>query len=254
MKIVAISDTHGSDFVEVVPSGDLLLIAGDISPVRLDHSFYAQQQWFNDTFVNQLEQLCTKFKHIVFIGGNHDTYLSECNISRNNDVIRNVLPNNVYYLCDNMITINGVKIWGSPWCNIPKWARFGPPVWNFAANEEQLTNIYSKIPNDIDILLTHGPAFGFNDEILDSIHFFNENDNNTHLGSKSLIERIVNGINAKYVISGHIHSAKREYSVYKKQLEEKGIKFSCVSILDESYKFNKNNKPLIFDIDETSKG
>ena len=249
MKIVALSDTHGFDFTDRVPECDILLLAGDISPVNLDHSFYSQQQWFINTFIKQLKQLTSIAKNIVFIGGNHDTYLSEVNISKNNDIIHNLLPDNVYYLCDSEVTINKIKIYGSPWCNLPSWGRQGPPVWNFAKNEKDLDIVYDNIPNDIDILLTHGPCFGFCDVILDEnvidINRINYNSNPERLGSKSLRNRIIKGVNAKYVISGHIHSANHKYEVYKPDLAHDGIKFACASILNENYKFSEDIKPLI---------
>lgn len=251
MKIVAISDTHGSDFVDKIPSCDILLIAGDISPVRLDHTFYAQQQWFHGTFIPQLKELKSVAKNIAFIGGNHDTYLSEINITDgHSNRINSYLPESVHYLCDDLIEINGIKIYGVPWCNLPKWARSGPPVWNFAADEKRLEQIYSAIPDDIDILLTHGPAYGYCDVILDKgVVESNRAIWNTgpeKLGSKSLIQRIIKGVNAKYVISGHIHSANHRYEVYKKHIDVPGTRFACASILNESYEFD-DTKPLIID-------
>jgi len=255
MKIIAISDNHGSDFVDKIPECDVLVIAGDISPCRLAHDFHTQKLWFQTTFVSQLKQLKDKAKHIIFIGGNHDTYLSECNISDNNASIHNVLPDGVHYLCDTAIVIDGVKFYGSPWCNLPTWGREGPPVWNFAAKESELGYIYGKIPSDIDILITHGPAHGYCDVIQDDV----VNDNNLkiwnnvpdHLGSKALYERIYFGdISPKYVISGHIHSADRNFPVYKKDINGEGTKFVCASILDENYKFSDSQPPLIIIINE----
>ena len=250
MKIVAIADSHGSNFVDQIPACDLLLMAGDISPVRGSHSYGVQKIWFEIDFIKQLQKLQWKAKHIVFIAGNHDTFFSECNISDNNQAIKSLLPANVHYLCDEMVNIEGVRIWGSPWCNRPEWGQKGPPVWNFALQENELKSIYANIPNDIDILLTHGPAFRFCDAILDPKRVGYDNGNKSYqresLGSRALAERIKQGIKAKYVISGHIHSAQREPEVYKESLEADAIKFMCVSILDEDYQFNAANNPLVF--------
>lgn len=243
MKVLAISDTHGYDFTNLIDECDLLLIGGDISPARLDHSFYMQQSWFDTNWIAQMDKLSlTKCKHIVFIGGNHDTYLGEMNISKKNDMIQAKLPSNVHYLCDSVVEIEGVKIYGSPWCNLPSWARSGPPVWNFAKTNSELRDVYAKIPDDTDILLTHGPAFGFCDSILDekiverNTQLFGASE--SRLGSSALTERIVSGLKPKYVISGHIHSAQRNFAYYKRLLNEdtsKATKFACVSIMDEKY-------------------
>lgn len=255
MKIVALSDTHGSYFIDKIPECDILLISGDISPVDLDHTFYMQQQWFHGTFINQLKECKDKAKNIVFIAGNHDTYLSEVNISDgHSNRINSYLPDNVHYLCDEHIEINGIRIYGSPWCTLPKWARPGPPVWNFAADESKLADIYSNIPNNIDILITHGPAFGFCDVILDTPEKPVPLD---RLGSKSLIERIIKISNEsqyiKYVLSGHIHSANHFYEIYKATLDSPGTRFACTSILNEEYKFCDLYRPLIINYNEQVK-
>ena len=247
------------DFVDKIPDCDLLIMAGDISPHKLAHDFYTQKLWFETTFIAQLTQLKLKAKRIVFIAGNHDTYFSECYMSDNNVAIHNKLPPGVNYLCDTSVIIDGVKIYGSPWCNLPSWGKEGPPVWNFAAKESELGYIYGKIPNDIDILVTHGPAHGYCDVIQDDIVNL-ENSRNwgtiaDHLGSKALYERIYFGdIKPKYVISGHIHSADRTFPVYKKDINDAGVKFVCASILDEDYKFNDLHQPLIIIINENEQG
>jgi len=252
MKIVAISDVHGVDASVYIPKCDVLLIAGDISPVRGDHGYYFQRGWFQDDFVvHHLPAYKEMAKHVVFIAGNHDTYLSECNISGKNNDIRKLLPKDVHYLCNDMAVIDGIRIYGSPWVNAPKWAHIGPPVWNFACGENQLKEIYSHIPNDVDIILSHGPAFGFCDVILDGV--LNERNKMAYnsnaderLGSMALRQRIINGVKAKYVVSGHIHSADHMHQVFKPDLDHPGIKFACASILNEDYEPG-DYKPLIID-------
>lgn len=248
-KIVVISDTHGFSFADKIPECDILLICGDISPVNADHSFYFQKQWFHDTFIKDLKSYKEKAKHIVFIGGNHDTYLSEINITDGHgNRINNYLPDNVHYLCNESIIIDDIKIYGSPWVCLPNWARSGPPVWNFAKKDENLLEVYSSIPKDVDIIMTHGPAHRFCDVILDegvidfNIKNFNYKPDN--LGSKSLTS-ILNSknIKPKYVFSGHIHSA--DHNVNKILDKDLNVvtKFYCTSLLDESYQFAYN--PLV---------
>jgi Icc-related predicted phosphoesterase len=251
MKIVAISDIHGVDFADDVPFCDILLIAGDISPFKGDHGFYEQRGWFQDDFVkNHLRRYRYKAKHVVFVAGNHDTYLGESYISDSNGAIRSILPKDVHYLCNDSVVINGVKIYGSPWVNLPKWANMGPPVWNFAGGEDHLREIYSKMPNDVDIVLSHGPAFGFCDIILDDVI----NERNLlmwksppdRLGSMAFRQRLLDGVKAKYVISGHIHSADHKYQILKEDLSQPGIRFACASVLNEQYRPG-DYKPLVID-------
>lgn len=246
MKIQVIADTHGSYFIDKVEPCDLLLIAGDISPVRCDHSFYNQQQWFIGTFIREdIKDLKDIAKHIVFIGGNHDHYLSEVNISDGNSRrINNLLPDNVHYLCDESIEIEGVKIYGSPWVVLPKWARVPSPVWNFACGEECLKDIYTSIPEGLDILLTHGPAYGYSDTIKDPTiierNMARFGNDQVHCGSMALLKALDKlKDKPKYVLSGHIHSAERDIQ------ERDGMKFACTSILSEEYTFDSKQPPQV---------
>lgn len=248
MKIQCISDTHGSYFVDKVEECDILLMAGDISPVQGDHSYAAQRAWFMHDFVNNhLIELQEKAKHIVFVGGNHDTYLYDVNMSDgNSDRINEQLPDNVHYLCDEQVEIDGIKIYGTPWCVLPSWARKGPPVWNFARSNEELADIYAKIPDGMDFVLSHSPAYGYCDAITDLSVMRHVKDvfgdQPEHLGSKALKVKMFNMQKPpKYLISGHIHSAERVFIDYTNI----SVKFACVSILDESYQFSDEQPPLI---------
>lgn len=63
--------------------------------------------------------------------------------------------NNDYeYLEDSGTTFNGFNIWGSPW--IEKMGE-----WAFMLRTEaQAEQIFQRIPQDTDIILTHGPQYG----------------------------------------------------------------------------------------------
>lgn len=239
VKIVALSDTHGFTFVDKVPKCDILFIAGDISPVNMSHGFVSQKTWFVSNFISDLKLLKKKAKHIVFVAGNHDTYLSEMNISKRNDAVRDMLPKNVHYLCDDLTDIYGIRIYGSPWCNLPIWARKESPVWNFAEKDDLLSRIYMNMPNDVDIILSHGPSYGACDSICEGASA------GTHyIGSPALRQKILDS-NARYVLTGHIHSAPRE--VHRPLNGDVVRQFSCVSFLNEDYTHNDAYKPLEFD-------
>jgi Icc-related predicted phosphoesterase len=229
MKIVAISDTHGNVFQDKIPECDLLIHAGDISPAR-DHNYHFQKQWFTDVFVPSLS-LCPA-KHIIFVGGNHDFYLHE--LYKNNDEksFRDILPENVTYLRDSTVNINGLKIHGIPWVtNLRNWA------FNLK-NEDEEFDRYQYIPSGLDILVSHAPANSYCDTILE----YNETEN---LGSKTLKFQIHNK-KPKLVLTGHIHSAN--HNIEKIMVENVDINFRCVSIVDESYSIHY--KPFVFEYDE----
>lgn len=145
MKIVAISDTHGDHRALTLPAGDLLVHAGDLSAAGEQEQIEDFIQWFGTR----------DFAHKVFVAGNHDSWVEEhgetmqalCN------------ENQVTYLNTSGVVIEGVKIWGSPFT--PRFMN-----WSFMLDRgPQIAEHWSKIPQDTDLLITHGPPFGILDEV-----------------------------------------------------------------------------------------
>lgn len=233
MKIVAISDTHGQLFHDKVPECDLLIHAGDISPAR-DHTVSFQKQWFLDSFIPSLSLVTAK--QIVFVGGNHDFYLHDLYKNLNEDSFREKLPEHVYYLRDSFINIEGLKIYGIPWViNLNNWA------FNLKSSDAEYER-YMHIPDDIDILVSHGPAKGYCDTILE----YNETEK---LGSPVLANQILEK-KPKLVLSGHIHSANHniEKMIGPDIQNPLDINLRCVSLLDESYSLHY--EPFVFEYDK----
>jgi len=167
-KIVAISDTHGEYKRLNIPECDILIHAGDITCYGLVDELYDFNSWIED--VNA--------KYKVVIAGNHDKCLYEKQYC-----IENVLTNCVY-LCDSSVDINGVVIYGTPWQNsLPDW-------YGYTSNLEEKMDI---IPDNVDILVTHTPAYGHRDVA-----------HGDHLGSIEL-DDTVRRIRPKYHVFGHIH-------------------------------------------------
>ena len=156
MKIVFISDTHGLHdmMLHPLPEGDVLIHAGDLTNVGSQHNVREFVHWFQN-----IKGFDTK----VFIAGNHDwaferkpawlsDYINDENLSQSDCV----------YLEDSSFTIEDpefsrpIKFYGSPWqpefCN-----------WAFNVPRIDLHEYWEKIPEDTDILITHGPP----EEILD---------------------------------------------------------------------------------------
>lgn len=141
MKIVATSDAHGS--LPEIPDCDLLLMAGDICPVRGSHAPHVQQQWLENTYFPWLDE--QPAKHILWIAGNHDFV---CEREEFRTWVEDEDPGR--YLQDESVEIEGLKIYGMPWCaNLRNWAFYSPDD-NFKARAEA-------IPSDTDIVLMHSP-------------------------------------------------------------------------------------------------
>ena len=102
MKVIAISDTHGLHQSVKIPKADLLIHAGDLTEYGIEEDLIDFLDWF-------AKQPCT---HKIFVGGNHDECLDTDRLSKFLKLGKSV--NEVIYLKNSSITINGIKIWGSP--------------------------------------------------------------------------------------------------------------------------------------------
>jgi Icc-related predicted phosphoesterase len=188
MKIVAISDMHG--YLPHIPPCDVLCIAGDVcchgqSPV--------QRNWLLNHLAPWLREVPAQ--RIVACAGNHDWALID--------------PPDLPWelLTDRSITIGGLKFHGSPWQPV-----FGN--WAFNARPESLTAKFSAIPEDVDVLVTHGPPFGIGDAVAPD----------AHVGSKELSDRVAQLTSLKLHVFGHIHEGRGVYG-----------RFANVTLLNEYY-------------------
>ena len=133
MKIICLSDTHGQHnlFNEKLPAlADMVIHAGDLTKVGSIQGVQKFIDWFTNL----------PYKYKIFIAGNHDFALQE-----EKSMIR--FPENVIYLENSGVVIEGIKIWGSPVCSSnPDWA------FNYS-NDFERNYIYNKIPDDCDIII-----------------------------------------------------------------------------------------------------
>jgi Icc-related predicted phosphoesterase len=181
MKITILSDTHTKHrYCENdLPGGDLLIHAGDFmnsgyNPIEAMEFF----RWFDEI---------DNYDFKVFIAGNHDRWMQD-----KSEESRGILTGykTIEYLQDDWMI-------GSPWQpEFYNWA------FNLPRNGEELKSKWDMIHEDTDILITHGPAWGFLDDV--------EGNRNVHLGCELLAERIKQ-IKPKIHICGHIHSGYGHY-------------------------------------------
>lgn len=209
MKILFLSDTHGlHQKLEDLPQADILIHSGDISNRGKDAEVKDFINWFSDQ----------DYQYKVFIAGNHDFYFEGVTVER----MQKLLPQDVYYLCDTGITIEGLNIWGSP---VTPW------FFDWAFNRKRGKDIsrhWKLIPENTDILITHGPSFG----ILD------RTEAGVNAGCEDLLAEI-NLIKPKYHLFGHIHEG---YGMR----ESTHTTFVNGSILDENYIIK--HQPITFEI------
>ncbi len=208
MNITLISDTHGDHRQMAIAGGDMLIHAGDVSLKGTEEEVKDFLDWFS----NQ------PHTYKIMVAGNHDWLFER----RNSEYIQNLIPENIIYLNDSGIHIEGFNIWGSP---------IQPTFFNWAFNRNRGSEINSHwdlIPLNTDILITHGPPNG----ILDKI------EQGTHVGCEELSKR-VNQIKPKLHVFGHIHEG---YGVYN----ENNIIFVNAALLNVKYKYT--NKPIVVNL------
>lgn len=207
MRIVCLSDMHGLPYDAVIPEGDVLVVAGDVClrghPNELKR--------FND-FLGELPH-----PYKLFIAGNHDWPLYHGTPKQIQTVVSNAI-----YLQDSGVDIDGVRFWGSPW---------QPEFMGWAFNlprGQALAAKWALIPDDTDVLVTHGPPFGILDQVIKG----------EHVGCGDLLAA-VQRIKPKVHVFGHIHEA---YGM----LEQNGTAFVNASVCTVRYR--PTNPPIVVEL------
>lgn len=218
MIIDCISDLHGH--YPQLEGGDLLIVAGDLTARDND------EEWRE--FINWID--IQKYKKRIFIGGNHDVNLEELGCICPTD--------STEYLCDSSTEFEGLKIWGSPWTK--KFAGMNPHTMAFTEDtEEELSEKWKMIPSDVDILVTHSPAYG----ILDGIPNYMTGKID-HVGSLSLLSLFENMHTQnkfpKLHICGHVHEQGGKKMLYKGN----GKNMWCINASHVNERYQPVNSPI----------
>src|ERR1039458_3961317 len=149
MKIVCTADFQGlvnKVNPELIPGGDMFIVAGDIG----GWGTLGEMEDFN----NWLGKLPHKYKLVVC--GNHDL-----DLGRGMD--GHEIFTNATYLQDELVEIEGLRIYGSPASHMNElfytvpWVAFSKPSY--------LEQVAEDIPENLDILITHGPCYGILDKL-----------------------------------------------------------------------------------------
>lgn len=249
VRCCSISDTHSlhDNLAEVMPAGDLLLHTGDFTNVGKPDDIEKFAKWF----------VGLPFRYKVVIAGNHDK-----GFEKNPQEARKILQDNGFlvrtadtgaegfpklnpgecvYLEDAGVTVEGLKIFGSPW---------QPWFFDWAFNLHrgaQIRSVWKKLPLDTDILLTHGPVWGFVDKT----------SSEEHAGCADLLEKILE-MQPVVHISGHIHEARgvaRESPYHVAKVTAKAstdnsfLKTVFINACVCTLRYEPTNPPITFDID-----
>lgn len=190
MRIVFVSDTHEQhgQLTQALISAkaDVLVHCGDATGVgALDRV---------EGFADWCAMLLRKgyVRHVVFVAGNHDCTLDARHprsVGSSREVALALLEDaGVHYLEDSGAEIDGVRFYGVPWTG-----RFFD--WAFQIDTpEQDASAFDRVPDGIDVLITHGPALGIRDLVPDG----------RLTGSPALLRAIAR-VRPRVHAFGHIH-------------------------------------------------
>lgn len=206
MIIAATSDLHG--YLPDPPPWpcDLVIIAGDIMPDK--RPIERQGDWCQTTLLPWIEEMTSVTKAPLYLTwGNHDFA-----------AIRLLIPSDLtaYAVVDRGFNILGSRFYFTPW--VPNLGR-----WAYSFDGDVPDRYREAIPDDTQILVTHGPPHGFGDATN------NHTSNWEHVGSPSLLERC-QAIRVPIVICGHIHEGRGTY-----ETPWQGAIYN-VAALDRNYK------------------
>ena len=198
MNILHLSDTHGRHHeLGELPAADVLVHSGDFTLGGSDMEALDFIEW-----------LCNlPYSHKIFIAGNHDDCMLDATLEG--------LPDNVHYLTDSSLEINGVHFHGTPM------------LVSMDDGEMSMHEHYDLIPQDVDILITHRPPLG----ILDGPDGF-------HIGSAQLLEKIKT-IRPQLHLFGHDHDS---YGM----VQYSGTLFSNAALCDHSYRIVRPPQIITF--------
>jgi predicted phosphodiesterase len=242
VRIVCISDTHLQwKPVDQIPEGDVLIHAGDLT--------------MTGSYLEVVRACATlsRFPHPrkLLIAGNHDALFQ----TRPGDA-KVAVGDAITYLEDSGVEIGGLRFWGSPWT--PRYYDWsfqlerkrpeserpfllrdrgqvmaldasGRPTLRWAEDH------WKQIPQDTDVLITHGPPYG----ILDKAGYDLASKTDLHVGDEALLD-VVKQIRPRVHVFGHIHSSPG-------QVEQDGTIFVNATMCDESYRWLR--KPIVIDLD-----
>lgn len=225
MRIILISDTHGQHkyIRHPLPEGDILIHAGDCTNVGSQSGVRQFVEWFQN-----IEGYDSK----IFIAGNHDWafYRKPAWLGHFiND--ENLSQSDVVYLQDSEFIIEDpefsrpIKFWGSP---------HQPPFMNWAFNvpRDELYKYWELIPDDTDVLITHGPPH----EIKDFAQY-----TQTFEGCSSLRFYVEERIKPALHVFGHLHESYG-VMVLKDTL--------YVNASTATLRYEMINKPIVVDLKE----
>lgn len=188
LRLLHLSDTHDKhDQIEKdfpLQRADILLHTGDLTNNGSKSQLREVNAWFG--------KIKKRFKHIVVIAGNHDcSRASFCVQSHSPFDIAEVLTNATvlnHEVAQAVFDEFGLRIYGSPWSVHDSGGRPG---------NGRRGHHFDKIPEGIDVLMTHGPA-----------HHIFDSAGGGHWGSSPDLNKAIMRARPRLHLFGHLHEQR----------------------------------------------
>lgn len=195
LRVVCISDTHAKHRqIRNLPDGDVLLHCGDFTNGGTHDEIRDFNSWLGTM----------PHRHKVVIAGNHDVSMDAVEYDQhwdkafrhneyNDPRLSRALLTNCTYLENRSIVIENVRFYGSPMTPpIPGRAGAFNVARGFADQQH-----WTKVPANVDVLVTHGPPYGILDLTVTG----------RHVGSETLLKETMSRVRPRFHVFGHIHEA-----------------------------------------------
>lgn len=168
-SVVFTSDTHGRHECMPPKQGDIFIHCGDWST-------YGEMKE-SLAFFNWVEKL--PHKHKILVPGNHDRWCEEMLPL----ATESAKKRGIILITEGLVTIEDITIYCSSYT--PRFGR-----WSFMYPRSSMR---WNIPQDLNILVTHGPPYGHGDNV-----------NHRHVGCLDLMHE-VRRVEPRYHVFGHVH-------------------------------------------------
>ena len=214
LKIHHISDTHAQQWfkMDIPTDTDVLIHSGDAT--NYHDLARNNNEWLD--FIEWYASLPIPIK--IYVPGNHD---STC-YHENKRVRKMCKDAGIEYLNKDTFSVYGLNFYGDPMT-----PTFGS--WFFTSDRSKIGKHWDLIPEDTDVLITHGPRKGFLD-------LSTTGGGLNFCGDSSLGRRIDSLPNLKLHCHGHIHSSKDVINTGVR--EHNGVFYSNASAVKDG-EFNK---------------
>ena len=183
MKIWHISDTHTMHgWLQVPTDVDMVIHSGDCSNPSNPYLNEPEVRNFIEWYAS------LPIKHKIFVAGNHDTSIEKRLVTP-----KDFTSNGIVYLENESTNIEGLNIWGTPIT-----PAFGVG-WAWNRRRDKMDTLWKSIPENIDIVVSHGPPKG----VLDLSY---DRDNNLEFCGCNAMKKNMLRLQPKAVLFGHIHN------------------------------------------------